>query len=101
MSCSAWQLAHRVSICARNSCDSGGMMLCASWQSAHTGALPLDSPNTRLPWNEPRYMSKTSAWHSRQAPILAVASQPLRLLGVVRAGLEAEVATGAGELAVP
>ena len=56
--------------------DSGGTMLCASWQSAHTGASPPDSPNTRSPWNEPRYMSKTSAWQSRQAPILAVSSQP-------------------------
>ena len=51
-------------------------MLWASWQSAHTGASPLDSPKTRPPWNEPRYMAKTSAWQLRHEPILAVSSHP-------------------------
>ncbi len=62
--------------CLRNSAVPGGMMLCASWQSAQRGALEASLVNTRLPWNDCWYILSSAPWQSPQALILAVCSQP-------------------------
>ncbi len=76
------------SICwLRNSAVPGETMLCASWQSAQSGALSASLVYTRLPWNDPWYIWVTSPWQSPQALNLAVRSHPSVTLSGCRPGL--------------
>ena len=63
-------------------------MLCASWQSAQSGALSASFVYTRLPWNDPWYIWVTSPWQSPQALNLAVRSHPWVTLSGCMPGLK-------------
>ena len=78
----------------------GGTMLCASWQSPQSGALSESCLRVRSPWKDPEYIFISWLWQLPQAVILAVLSQPSVTNCRVLAGVEADVAARAGELAV-